>query len=300
MEKHLLILRDLKNKDLEDLLVSLAETLDSQVDVGIDVIEVIADNPKDDFTDSTLIVLLRDYIEFLDGVSVLIRHNCSAAAIPIMRSMFEYYLSIRFILQKNTQKRALAYQVATLKAKLRDLNKTNIRKGAQKFENILAKNSYKVTFKAEDNTRKVTSVHSLLNSPPYKDVHLEWKKAQEKIQSPPNWFSLFGGPENIKQLAEQLGVIAEYEIFYREWSSTTHATGSFKNFSNKGIKQIRLPDKAQTVCTWAMTWTHKLMNEILKYYKPDELKSYLAYYLEVRDIYKRVTSKEPLIRIIEK
>jgi len=55
-------------------------------------------------------------------------HLVSEAAIPIIRATFEYYLSILYILQEESYKRALSYQVGTLKAKSRELKKDE-RKG---------------------------------------------------------------------------------------------------------------------------------------------------------------------------
>ncbi|NWL87465.1 hypothetical protein DMN77_07590 [Paenibacillus sp. 79R4] len=289
------VVRNIENVDLVGLLDTLASTIDSQVDFGTTVIEMIIDNPRDEFIDSTLIVLLRDYLELLDGISVLVRQGCSEAAIPIIRATFEYYLSILYILQEESYKRALSYQVGTLKAKSRELNKTNVKGGGRKFKRTLEKNSYKVTFKGTDNTVKLTALRKLLNSEPFKEVNIEWDRVQRGMTVPPNWYSLYNGPGNIQKLADRLGVVAEYELLYRNWSSKIHGTDSFRNLSNRGLKQIRMPESIQLVCTWAMTWTHKITIELITLYKPTERAAYFIFYLGIRDIYKNVTSRKPLI-----
>jgi len=227
-------------------------------------------------------------------------HLVSEAAIPIIRATFEYYLSILYILQEESYKRALSYQVGTLKAKSRELKKTNVKGGGKKFKRTLEKNSYKVTFRGTDNTAELTALCNLLNSKPFKEVNIEWDRVQRGKVVPPNWYSLYNGPENIQKLADRLGVIAEYELLYRNWSSKIHGTDSFRNLSNRGLKQIRMPESIQLVCTWAMTWTHKITIALLTLYKPTERAAYVIFYLGMRDIYKKVTSRKPLILFMEK
>ena len=48
------------------------------------------------------------------------------------------------------------------------------------------------------------------------------------------WYSLFGGPNNLRDLARHLNLHAQYDVLYRQWSLATHAQ-DFSPFLGTGI-----------------------------------------------------------------
>lgn len=65
----------------------------------------------------------------------------------------------------------------------------------------------------------------------------------------PNWFSLFGGPNTVRDLAEHLDKRDLYDLLYREWSSTTHSDGGLQKIIRPHdapgkiyIRNLRHPD----------------------------------------------------------
>lgn len=217
-----LIVRDSENEALNALLNDLGDVLDAHVDFGTEIIKMVGDSIGDEHVDSTLILLFRDYLEFLDGVSVLIRNGCSETAIPVIRTMFEYYLYIMYILQGDTKNRAVAYQVSHIKNKISSFRKTSITGiDAKRFKNILNSNvKYKITVKHRDNSKIINSLLALTNEQPYNDINKAWRSTENRLNTNPNkrvyikWYSLFNGPINLKELSKKVGVIGEYEILY--------------------------------------------------------------------------------------
>lgn len=47
--------------------------------------------------------IFREYIDLLDGVSILVRSSSSESARILSRSLFELYLSIMYIFEKDTK-----------------------------------------------------------------------------------------------------------------------------------------------------------------------------------------------------
>ena len=68
---------------------------------------------------ATNFLLMRHAIESLDGVSVLLSKGCSQPCQPLLRSALEASLGIFYILEADTKRRALAYQVAHAHKKIK-------------------------------------------------------------------------------------------------------------------------------------------------------------------------------------
>ena len=178
---------------------------------------------------------------------------------------------------------------------LRLAYKTDINKGAKSFQAALSKNSYRFTIKGTDNRKERSSLNKMLNSNPLKEINREWKATE-----PQNWYSLYNGPKNIQELSESLGVISEYELLYRKWSTKVHAVGSLINLSDRGLKLIRTPDETQSVCTWVLEWSHSLYMEIAAFYSHEVLGWYAELHLEMRESFMKITSNKPLILFKDK
>src|SRR5262249_4791024 len=61
---------------------------------------------------TTIFLLTRHVIEYVDGVAILISQGGSQPCLPLLRSALEATLGVMYILKEDTKRRALAYQVA--------------------------------------------------------------------------------------------------------------------------------------------------------------------------------------------
>ena len=68
-------------------------------------------------------------------------------------------------------------------------------------------------------------MEAVLEKPEYADLNKEYKRLAPKRQRI-EWYSLFGGPNNIGELAEYLGQRTVYDFLYRKWSKLTHSANS--------------------------------------------------------------------------
>lgn len=290
--------REIENEGYRQLLIEISTAIDRCVDYGDNVLNAISKHPRDEYVDSSLSLLLRDYLEFLDGVSVLIKNSCIETAIPVLRSMFEHFLAILFILEKHQSNRAAAYQVAHIRSKLKLQKKFSPNEIGQ-LSKILEKSGYDFPLPDTDPADSILRLEQLLSKGKIKIINDEWEETRTKNgKKEPQWYSLYNGPRTFYDLANYLKKTAEYEFLYRTWSAKSHANSAFTSVVRTGnVKMLRHPESLKTVSTWALTWTFMLFQEILGYYDKRKLKGFVMFYKQLRSIYRKVTNGKELVNI---
>jgi hypothetical protein len=291
-----LINRNYDNPEYNKLLLEIGVTIDRCVDYGESVLDEIQKHPRNEYVDSTVSLLFRDYLEFLDGVAVLIKNSCIESAIPILRSMFEHFLYLIFILEKHQDSRAAAYHVAHVKSKQK-FYKNFSNSG---FKDKLTQNDYPMELPDKNLSKEIESLEKLLEKGKYKIVNDEWERTRKNNYKnrQPNWYSLYNGPKTIKDLAYDMKRVAEYEILYRLWSSKTHGNSSINSVVSGGVKSIRHPESLKMVGTWAFSWTFILFLKILRYYRKRKQINFGYFYYEVRKVYLKLSNGKDLVKII--
>lgn len=158
---------------VQDLLNSSSNILEEILLYGLYIIDIIITENKHIKSISTkvLILMLRDMLESLDSICILIKKGCMTGAIPSLRTVFELYLSILFIIKDNTEDRAIAYDVCHIHRKL------------QAGEFIKANNGENV-----DDTIKL--LKDKLAMPEYSKVSHKWEKYKKEKGYPPNWYNI--------------------------------------------------------------------------------------------------------------
>lgn len=293
-----LIERQIDDKKYADLLMKIGETLDRCVDYGETVLKTIQNHPRNDYVDSSITLLFRDFLEFLDGVATLVKSSCIEASIPILRSMFEQLLSILYILDRHQEDRAASYHVSYIRSRLKNYRKLN-RSQIGQLQKTLESNHYSITLPDTDTSESIAQMESLLSKGIYKRINEEWETIKRAKKREPEWYALFNGPKNILELAENQKIIGEYEILYRSWSSKAHATSSFNNLvSSGGIKALRHPESLDMVGTWALSWFFVLIRQIYDFYHRRKQLNFGHFYMQIRNLYLRLSAGEKLVNVI--
>lgn len=266
-----IINRVIENEEYRKLLDEISDAIDRCVDYGDTVFNILGKYPRDEYVDASLALLLRDFLEFLDGISVLIRNSCIEAAIPVLRSMFEHYLAILFILEKHQSNRATAYQVAHIRSRLKVYKKFSSGEVGQ-LTKMLDNSEYNFPLPDIDTSEDIERLEHLLLKGKYKIINDEWENTRMKYgKKQVNWYSLYNGPKTFFDFAAYLNKEVDYEFLYRTWSAKSHANAAFNSaIETGGFKMLRHPESLKTVSTWAFTWTFTLFQEILEYYKKEK------------------------------
>lgn len=165
-------------------------------------------------------------LEMNDAVSELLRHSCSWASVPACRSLFEALLSIEFIAERDSNDRAAAWWVAYLHSARRTIEMGDHRTAAgQEFLATVQKDKTlggwgEVSEAVMD--RFYESTQGMLAHPRYRAASDEYQAVKKRLHRRPNWYTLFGGPQDIRALAYRLERGAQYELLYRQWSDVVH------------------------------------------------------------------------------
>ncbi len=166
-------------------------------------------------------------IGMTDGIEVLISQSCAVPTIPLLRSSFEALLTIEYILEGEYQRRAFAWLVCYVHNRLSQyemLDPTH-QKGKEFLVTFAADSvsKYMKLPSFPNLSQVIQNLKSLLNNPNYQFADYEYQRIKSIRRRKPNWYSLFGGPGNLRDLAKHLNWGAQYDILYRSWSSITHA-----------------------------------------------------------------------------
>jgi len=62
-------------------------------------------------------------------------------------------------------------------------------------------------------------INDLLSTPDFQEIAEEYERTKKKVGRYSNWYSLYGGPRNIGQLAKLLNRGAAYALLYRSGRS---------------------------------------------------------------------------------
>ncbi|MCH7589398.1 MAG: hypothetical protein IIC78_15380, partial [Chloroflexi bacterium] len=104
--------------------------------------------------------------------------------------------------------------------------------------------------------RAIENMENLLSRDQFEEI---MREIEGHRRSRPHWYSLFGGPSNLRELAQYLQRHLQYEVLYRQWSQSAHAQDFYPFIApgQSGEKRVRgLRDLASTneVVTFAATF----------------------------------------------
>jgi hypothetical protein len=92
---------------------------------------------------------------------------------------------------------------------------------------------------------------------------------------PKRWHRLYGGPNNIRELAQRVGRPAQYDFLYRYWSRVTHghdfAPFLARTTDGQGaIRGIRDPSDLKTAASFAATFMLGATRVLIGKFRPGE------------------------------
>jgi Family of unknown function (DUF5677) len=150
----------------------------------------------------------------------------------------------------------------------------------------------------------IDNLESMLRLPLYQQAEAEYQRLIGQGEKNPPWYRLFNGPRSIDELAKRLNLSSFYEVLYRDWSGPTHGTDIlqgkiFRNATDTvDFVQIRYPKDAQSVVSWGITLSIRMFQTFIDNRLPDKKDEFKKWYLTIRELYQRVTSKKQIINVV--
>jgi hypothetical protein len=224
-----------------------------------------------------ILLLVRHVIESLDGVAILVSKSGSHPCQPLLRSALEAELGVLYILEKDTKQHALAYQVAHAHKKIKVYDRFDpTTQAGKELRKLLIGDSLEGFFSALpflNYPKMIANLQAMLAMPDFQPIEAEWQrvKALNKKRDP-EWYSLFGGPKNVRELAIHLHMTGMYEFLYRFWSESVHAGMAMEAIGRKGgatvIRPVRHPEQLQSAVQHAAGLALDLSKRLIEVYAP--------------------------------
>lgn len=290
-------------EELTNILAKFSSLIDDAVNFGTHLIKWDADKKKSGDENIPPLLFLRNILELGDAISILVRNSSIDPCKVLLRSLLENIFGLQYLLEKESDKRALAYIVWHTHKDLKIYEKLNSSTSIGKqFKKEIEKD--KLIHGTADNffdsielPQAKQSAEDILNLPEYVPIENEYQVTNKRIKNP-NWYSFFNGPDNVEKLAKHLNLHASYEILYRGYSGNVHSTSVFQkklalnNDGTMAIIQIRYPEDAQSV---TQNTLNLLLLAYLTYYEarvPEKKEDFQKWYLEFRTPFQELGTKK--------
>jgi hypothetical protein len=300
--------RQIEDKELEKILNAFSWGLDRAVDFGSKVIKWDIETARGQDDNLPITLSLRHFIELIDGASILIKKASVDPAKLLLRGALETYFGLEYIFEKDTKQRCMSFLVWHAHKKLKTYRRLdNSTQQGKQFEQAIRKDEILSDFSLPTIPQlaaAIDNLENLLKLPLYQQSEAEYQRLVGQGEKNPPWYRLFNGPKKIEELAKQLNLSSFYEVLYRDWSGPTHGTDIlqgkiFRNATETvDFVQIRYPKDAQSVVSWGITLSIRMYQTFIQHRLPDKKEELKNWYLTIRDLYQRVTSKEEIIRIV--
>jgi Family of unknown function (DUF5677) len=271
-----LIDRDVSRAGAREAIDLAVPVLQDVVDYGSAALARCLPAVKDGDQHLAILISYRHLLEMVDAVQVLVEGPTPRPAALQLRSAFEALLTIEFILQADTERRAFAYLARHTQSEVGHL----WRLGGQHDDLRVPPGQI------EANLR---SFQRRLERPGWKDANAALL-ALGKHRRLVNWYSAYGGPKSTAQLAAKVGRTKDYNVLYGVWSGVVHAGAELEDLLKEGkngevlIRRLRHPDGFNQVVSFAVDFAVTATRRVLVFYRPAEEKVWAKWYRdEIRE-----------------
>jgi hypothetical protein len=273
----------------EEMLSKLSQFVRDCVTFLIDAFEVAqAGSAKEKcYSHATVLMLTRHVIESIDGVSVLAERGCAENCGPLLRSAFEAQLGVLYILESDSKRRALGYQVAHAHRKIKMYRKYDPSDPlGQQFRAELRDDPMANVFDGIPGNlpAMIANLEAMLSKAEFAPIEREWQASRKNRD--PEWFALFGGPRDVRSLAFHLKLGAAYEGLYRTWSDVIHAGSGLNHVGPSDqpgaitIRPIRHPEGLESACSLAAETCLNTSRNLVQRYGPEQGERFKQMYSE--------------------
>lgn len=253
--------RDIHETDFQEIFDEYSSVLEELVNFASHVAKWCTEKIHGGEELAPIMLSFRHIIELIDAISVLVKSACIEPCKILLRAVFESVVNVNYILEKDTEKRGMAFMTCCWHQAINNLRKLNPKDSmhkqflAKKRRDKFSKNV--PLLEIPDVKERIKVLEDHLASPEYieserefqrlksvikrkrkeipKKTHsghliLRWikniikKEPRETLKKRLNWYSLYQGPANLEGLANHLELPIQYDVFYREWSGLAHGT----------------------------------------------------------------------------
>ena len=240
-------------------------------------------------TQSRLSLFFKHAVTSLDAISILAREGAALSCFPHIRSLFEIDLYLRWIFQKDYDRRGTAYFVWNIRQKrywLRcylDGTPENaahtVHMAGSYGENIV------IDYNQEEIQKAIDHETARLSSPEIVAVNDLFDSLMASSGKDVEWYRPFG-VNSIRDMAIHLGDEAMYKVFYTQYSQVTHGLSIDQQLHFNpphGVvifDHIRTPQSIDQIYRMTFNFAFKIYRTVLERFRPSEIAAFNRKYLE--------------------
>jgi hypothetical protein len=224
-------------------------------------------------------ILYRQLIEMADGVEILTSNSCSEATLPLLRSMLETLLSLDYMFRKDYKRRSLSWLCAYVHKRIANYERADptTDRGRELKKTLEREGGYgAATISSSEPVKKLQG----LLAGELSVIESEYQRQKKSRKRTPNWYSLFGGPSNMRDLAREVSKEGYYDLLYQDWSSVTHATDVSRFLTTTsggggGFHPVRYPENLKDYTWLAASFLVIATGMMMQKFRSDEDLSHL-------------------------
>jgi len=235
-------------------------------------------------------VLFKQALSMLDAFEVLFTNGVIQPSYLQTRALFEVSWYMEYILKEDSERRAKHYFVSNLRNdrfwSLRGISGT---KQKEKFDKIVSEFSENIIeefskFEA-DLVKQSDSIAETLQKDSFREINESFEKIikDRKLDYEPPWHTPLG-LNSVRQVANNIGKIHEYETFYAFMSEAMHSSSlkAHVKLSSKemSFEQLRFLKNIKQIFSLTVSVTLRIYRLMLETYRPGEVKLFSKKYVE--------------------
>jgi len=219
--------RDLSNAATAQTRETAGPVLREIIDEGLRVAERCGRSANERDVHLGTVFPFLHLLEMLDGAEVCLGDSVVVPATVLLRAGFEALLTLEYVAREDSVRRGAAFVVVDVHDRIAEYDRLDDRtdRGKAFSANVSRDHApFTIRLPAEidldvrrDSLRKVLAKRHL------GEANQEYLRLSKSRRGRPKFYQLFGGPGDLEQLARYLGRSAQYDVFYRQWSRTSHA-----------------------------------------------------------------------------
>ncbi|GJL64058.1 MAG: hypothetical protein NPIRA04_27120 [Nitrospirales bacterium] len=212
----------------EELYILLHCGIRESVYRGTHLMDMFSKKVQGGTEQAPLFMLYRHVLDIGDSIGTLLRFGSTSSTSILLRSLFESYLSLHFLLEGNVlnKDRSLAYWAHYKIKQLETFTKyDSFAKEGKQFHKILDDDplANNVDFPKHDYAHERKEIEKILNLDKFRQFYDQYK-SRKKGKRPRHWYSLCSTAIDIRSLAKLLKREAEYSLLYSRLSELAHST----------------------------------------------------------------------------
>jgi hypothetical protein len=261
----------------------IGNIIDEMVIYGAYLIDEIReqDPPVSNHNTRIMLMIIRDFLENIDSVSVLAKNGCGQGLMIVQRTVFEIYLLILYIFQGDFDENIVAYDVCHIKQRI-------------------TAGRYCAKEKSPDEKQKIsdtiTELERKLSTGIYADLNERWEKFNTSRKYAPHWYQIISNNKktSLRSIAKELNKLEMYNAFYGYYSRYAHGDLALLYYTcldndTFKIKKIRDPIMLNLICTQELGLVSDVYQKIVGKYLTDEHKRKIEeWYYEKRSQVKAI------------